>query len=96
MCDLSHHHSDFGFIVDVPEIRALIDETPRLRAQRSPERADHARGDGMLKAIRVADRDRDLPDAHAPRIAETRPWQCGVNSQHREVGACVLTHDIRA
>src|SRR6267142_7076408 len=31
MCDLIHHdHSDFGFIVDVPEIRALIDETRRL------------------------------------------------------------------
>jgi predicted metal-dependent enzyme (double-stranded beta helix superfamily) len=30
MCDLSHHHhADFGFIVDVPEIRALIDETRR-------------------------------------------------------------------
>src|SRR5215510_13303626 len=30
MCDLNHHHTDFGFIVDVPEIRALIDETHRL------------------------------------------------------------------
>ena len=32
MCDLNHHHEhgDFGFIVDVPEIRALIDETRRL------------------------------------------------------------------
>ena len=32
MCDLNHHHehADFGFIVDVPEIRALIDETRRL------------------------------------------------------------------
>ncbi len=31
MCDLNHHeHGDFGFIVDVPEIRALIDETRRL------------------------------------------------------------------
>jgi len=31
MCDLSHHHhGDFGFIVDVPEIRALIAETRRL------------------------------------------------------------------
>ena len=31
MCDLHHHQSgDFGFIVDVPEIRALVDETRRL------------------------------------------------------------------
>jgi predicted metal-dependent enzyme (double-stranded beta helix superfamily) len=32
MCDHSphDHHTDFGFIVDVPEIRALIEETQRL------------------------------------------------------------------
>ena len=31
MCDLSHHHhDDFGFMVDVPEIRALIEETRRV------------------------------------------------------------------
>ena len=34
MCDLSHHaHDHFGFIVDVPEIRALIAETERLRRE---------------------------------------------------------------
>jgi len=38
MCDLHHHHGNFGFIVDVPEIRALIDETRRL----SREIRDHA------------------------------------------------------
>jgi 3-mercaptopropionate dioxygenase len=34
MCDLSsrHEHTDFGFIVDVPEIRGLIEETRRLTA----------------------------------------------------------------
>ena len=48
MCDLSHHqHGDFGFIVDVPEIRALIDETRRLmRAIR-----DHA---ARVEALRPA------------------------------------------
>src|SRR5262245_301115 len=31
MCNLTHDHSgNFGFIVDVPEIRALIDETRRV------------------------------------------------------------------
>ena len=35
MCDLGHHHPDatHGFLVDVPEIRVLIDETRRLTAQ---------------------------------------------------------------
>src|SRR5215210_7574879 len=32
MCDFAHHdpHAAYGFLVDVPEIRALIDETRRL------------------------------------------------------------------
>jgi len=33
MCDFGHPHShasDFGFLVDAPEIRALVDETQRL------------------------------------------------------------------
>ena len=36
MCDFGqphHHHADFGFLVDVPEIRALIDETRRLTGE---------------------------------------------------------------
>src|SRR4051812_16931946 len=34
MCDLDHapQHDAFGFLVDTPEIRALIDETRRLMA----------------------------------------------------------------
>ena len=34
MCDLSHSHDHrhFGFLVDTPEIRALVDETARLTA----------------------------------------------------------------
>lgn len=32
MCDLGHqhHHDAFGYLVDTPEVRALIDETRRL------------------------------------------------------------------
>ena len=37
MCDFGthHHHEprDFGFLVDVPEVRALVDETRRLTAE---------------------------------------------------------------
>lgn len=37
MCDFGKHHhhdhKDFGFLVDVPEIRALVDETRRLTAE---------------------------------------------------------------
>jgi predicted metal-dependent enzyme (double-stranded beta helix superfamily) len=48
VCDLSHHQNgDFGFIVDVPEIRALIDETRRL----SGTIRDHA---ARVEALRPA------------------------------------------
>jgi len=48
MCDVSHHHhGDFGFIVDVPEIRTLIDETRRL----SRTIRDHA---ARVEALRPA------------------------------------------
>ena len=30
MCDLGHKHEHYGFLVDVPEIRQLIDDTRRL------------------------------------------------------------------
>jgi len=33
MCDLGHDHKEFGFLVDAPEIRALIDKTHRLVEQ---------------------------------------------------------------
>lgn len=36
MCDFGQphqHHKDFGFLVDAPEIRALVDETRRLTAE---------------------------------------------------------------
>lgn len=32
MCDLRHDHQLFGFLIDTPEVRALIAETTRLRA----------------------------------------------------------------
>ena len=46
--DLHHHQrGDFGFIVDVPEIRALVDETRRL----TKAIADHA---ARVEALRPA------------------------------------------
>ena len=65
MCDLSHDdvHADFGFIVDVPEIRALIDETRRL----TRAIASHAERVAALKPAfsRLLDADGWLPDAFA-------------------------------
>jgi predicted metal-dependent enzyme (double-stranded beta helix superfamily) len=64
MCDLSHHqHADFGFIVDVPEIRALIDETRRL----SREIRDHAERVAALRPAfsRLLGAEGWLPDEFA-------------------------------
>jgi len=46
MCDFSHddHHHHFGFLVDTPEIRTLIEETARLTAEHSDV---HARLDAL-------------------------------------------------
>jgi predicted metal-dependent enzyme (double-stranded beta helix superfamily) len=65
MCDFGRHHAhgDFGFIVDVPEIRALIDETRRLTA----EVPDEARRVEALKPAfrRLLDATGWLPDEYA-------------------------------
>src|SRR5262249_55758407 len=63
MCDLGHHHAEFGFIVDVPEIRALIDETRRL----SRTIPDHATRVEALRAAfaRLLAADGWLPDEFA-------------------------------
>src|ERR1051325_11491056 len=66
MCDLSHHHAShayFCFIVDVPEIRALIDETRRLSRE---IRTHAARVDALRRAFsRLLAADGWLPDEFA-------------------------------
>ena len=42
----------------------VVHQPARTRAQRAAERADNAGSDGVLKSVRIADRDRDLPDAN--------------------------------
>jgi predicted metal-dependent enzyme (double-stranded beta helix superfamily) len=41
MCDLRHHHGEkaFGYLVDAPQIRALVDETRRMTASIADPRA---------------------------------------------------------
>ena len=51
----------------------------------------------MVKAERVADRNRDLSDAHATRIAEARPWErARIDPQNREVGVWIVADEIAA
>lgn len=64
MCDLEHdQHPRFGFIVDTPEIRALVEETQRLMRTTADDRA---RLDQLRPAFaRLLSADRWLPDEYA-------------------------------
>ena len=64
MCDLGHHQNhDFGFIVDVPEIRALIDEARQI-ADSIPD--NRARVEALRPAFaRLLAADGWLPDEFA-------------------------------
>jgi predicted metal-dependent enzyme (double-stranded beta helix superfamily) len=65
MCDLEHHHDHqhFGFLVDTPEIRALIEETERLRREVTD---DGSRVDQLRPAFaRLLAAEGWLPDEYA-------------------------------
>ncbi|MBI4887293.1 MAG: hypothetical protein HY824_09380 [Acidobacteria bacterium] len=63
MCDLDHHGKAFGFLVDVPEIRALIEDTQRVTERLS----DNAARAAALKPTfaRLLAADDWLPDEFA-------------------------------
>ena len=86
MCDLDHHHhGDFGFIVDVPEIRALIDETRRVSATiRDPA----ARVEALRPAFsRLLAADGWLPDEFAqPDTASGMGGGIGQYALYRDEG----------
>src|SRR4030095_8576813 len=48
----------------------LIDQSAGPGPQRSTERADNTRGDGVVKAVWIANRDDELSGAEHPRISE--------------------------
>ena len=70
MCDLGHDHGHFGFLVDAPEIRALIAETARVT---SAIRDDAARVDALRPAFAaLLAADGWLPEACAQPDASSR------------------------
>src|SRR6266516_181294 len=70
MCDLGHDHAHFGFLVDVPEIRSLIDETARVTAA---IRDDAARVEALRPAFaRLLAAEGWLPDACAQPDTSSR------------------------
>src|SRR5258707_14880922 len=70
MCDLGHDHAHFGFLVDAPEIRALIAETARVTAAL---RDDAARVEALRPAFAaLLAADGWLPEACAQPDASSR------------------------
>src|SRR5260221_4438927 len=70
MCDLGHDHGHFGFLVDAPEVRALIAETARVT---SAIRDDAARVDALRPAFAaLLAADGWLPEACAQPDASSR------------------------
>src|SRR5450432_169647 len=47
----------------------VVDEAAGVGTQRASQGADHTGGDGVLKPIRIADRDGELADAKFLRVA---------------------------
>jgi 3-mercaptopropionate dioxygenase len=70
VCDLGHDHKHFGFLVDAPEIRALIAETARVT---TAMRDDAARVDALRPAFAtLLAAEGWLPDACAQPDASSR------------------------
>ncbi len=70
---------------------------PDLRAQRTAERGDHARGDGRFKAERIADRDHELAAPQRLGIAERGGRQVarGIGAQQRQIGVGIFAEQPR-
>src|SRR5258705_325417 len=53
----------------------VVEQAPRLATHRPAQGADDPGGDGVLKSVRAADRDRDLPDAQLRRVGKPDVWK---------------------
>jgi predicted metal-dependent enzyme (double-stranded beta helix superfamily) len=104
MCDFGQHHHDdrpdaerphFGFLVDVPEVRALIDETRRLTAA-VPDTA--ARVEALKPAFsRLLAADGWLPEAYAsPDLKSGMGGGIGQYALYRAEDLCLFSLVIPA
>ena len=73
----------------------MLDQASRPGAERPAERADHAARHGVLEAIRVPDRNRQLTWFERLRIAELDRGEIGRgDTDHGDVGVAVLADEI--
>jgi len=73
----------------------VIDEPARIGAERAAQRANDAGSDGALKTVRIANRDRKLPNSNVFRLAHPRRAQLrGVNPDDGEVGVRIISDQV--
>ena len=73
----------------------ILDQAPRVRAQRSPQRADHARRHGGLKPVRIADRNRHLARPQLLRISQWNGLQSGnIDSNDGKIGGRIIADGV--
>ena len=73
----------------------VVDQPARAGPERSAQGADDAGGDRALEAVRVADRQGELADAHLLRVAQRgRDEVPGVDADHGQVGLGVVADQV--
>ncbi len=93
MCDSGHDHAHFGFLVDVPEIRTLIEETARVTAAVSDAAA---RVEALRPAFaRLLAAEGWLPDACAqPDTSSRMGGGIGQYALYRAVGGSLCLFSL--
>jgi hypothetical protein len=73
----------------------VIHEPPRSRSQRSTQRTHNSGRYRILKAQRVADGDRQLPDAYRLRVTQRDMTQPGrMNANDRKIAVRIVADEI--
>ena len=73
----------------------VLDDAPGRQRERAAERADDSRGDRAREPHRVADRDDELSDAKACRLAELRRYEpASLEPEHGKVRELILPDHV--
>src|SRR5437773_1963219 len=76
-------------------LQHVVDQAPGLGAQAPAKRAHDAGSDRVLEAVRIADRDRELPNPEAARRAKHYAGQrIRADADHGDVGVRIFTQEV--
>jgi hypothetical protein len=77
----------------------IFDQPAGLPTQRAADRADDAGRHGVMKAVWIPNRNRDLPNANRARVGQRRESQrraLDADSHYRKIGMRVAADQVRA